>query len=144
MGIDSIKHLYIGDPNFGKAFEVCTKMVGKYHNDFYDYLIQNGLLFKGAQLCILECSMRKIIIREKHCGGLGGHFRIDKTLDIVKRSYSWPKLGNDVKKLIETCTIFQQARGVSTNQGLYQPLPIPTRLWESISIDFVMGFPRTK
>ena len=59
--------------------------------------------------------MRTKIIREKHCGGLGGHFGIDKIADMVKRSYFWPKMGNDVKKFIKTCTIFQQAKGVSTN-----------------------------
>ena len=24
VGIDSLKHLYVGDANFGEAFEVCT------------------------------------------------------------------------------------------------------------------------
>ena len=88
--------------------------------------------------------MRINIIREKHCSGLRGHFGIEKTIDMVKRSYYWPKMNNEVKKFIKTCTICQQAKDVSTNQGLYQPLPIPTRPWESISMDFVMELPRTK
>ena len=74
--------------------------------------------------------MRKNIIKEKYYSGLGGHFGIDKARNMVKRSYYWPKMNNEVKKFIETCTICQQAKGVSTNQGLYQPLPIPTRPWE--------------
>lgn len=49
MGIDSLKHLCVDDPDFIEIFEVCTKLVGKYHIDFSEYLIQNGLLFKGAQ-----------------------------------------------------------------------------------------------
>ena len=88
--------------------------------------------------------MRIHIIREKHCGGLGGHFGIEKITNMVKRSYYWPKMNNEVKKFIKSCTICQQAKGLLTNQELYQPLPIPTRPWESISMDFVMGLPRTK
>ena len=103
-----------------------------------------AFLFKGAQLCIPKCSMRENIIREKHYDFLGGHFGIDKITNMVKRSYFWPKMNNEVKKFIECYTIFQQAKGMTINQGLDQPLPIPSWPWESISMDFVMGLPKTK
>lgn len=44
-----------------------------------DYNLQEGLLFKGGQLCIPNYSMRENITQEKHSGGLAGHFGIDKT-----------------------------------------------------------------
>jgi hypothetical protein len=42
-------------------------------------MIQDGLLFKGNQLCIPNCSMRENLLKEKHSGGLAGHFGHDKT-----------------------------------------------------------------
>jgi hypothetical protein len=41
-------------------------------------MIQDGLLFKGNQLCIPKCSMRENLLKEKDTGGLARHFGHDK------------------------------------------------------------------
>lgn len=50
----------------------------------------------------------------------------------------------DVKKFVESCGICQRAKGSSSNSRLYQPFPIPNRPWESISMEFFLGFPKTQ
>jgi hypothetical protein len=42
-------------------------------------VIQDRFLFRGNQLCILNCSMRENLLKEKHSGGLARHFGHDKT-----------------------------------------------------------------
>lgn len=88
--------------------------------------------------------MRDNVVKEKHSGGLGGHYGLNKTLDLVRRFKFWPRMHIDIRKFLESCTVCQREKGVSTNAGLYQPLPIPSRPWESLSRDFVIGLPKTK
>jgi hypothetical protein len=108
-----------------------------------EYLIQEGLLFKGSELCILKCSMRDNLLKEKHNGGLVGHFSHDKIYVQLIYSYHWLGMISDVKRLMDRCRIFQYEKGKQQNIVLYQPLPIPGRPWDAISMEFVMGLPRT-
>jgi hypothetical protein len=84
--------------------------------------------------------MRDNLLKEKHSGGLVGHFGHDKMFAQLSSSYYWP----DVIKLVNKCRICQHAKGKRQNNGLYQPLPIPERPWDAISMDFVLGLPRTQ
>jgi hypothetical protein len=88
--------------------------------------------------------MRNTILKEKHSGGLAGHFSHDKTFAQLSSSYYWPGMRTKVLKFVNRCRIYQHAKGKRQNIGLYQPLPIPERPWDAISMDFVLGLPRTQ
>lgn len=88
--------------------------------------------------------MRENIIREKHSWGLAGHFGIDKTLEQREHFYYWPIMRRDVQRYVNKCKVCQLAKGHSQNTRLYTPLPVPSRPWDSVSIDFVLGLPRTQ
>ena len=49
-----------------------------------------------------------------------------------------------VKHIISRCLTCHKAKMHGDNAGLYTPLPIPTTRWEDVSMDFIMGFPRTQ
>jgi hypothetical protein len=88
--------------------------------------------------------MRENLVKEKHSGGLAGHFGHDKTFAKLSESYFWPGMRADVKRFVDRCRICQHSKGRKQNAGFYQPLPIPERPWEAISMDFVLGLPRTQ
>jgi hypothetical protein len=87
--------------------------------------------------------MRDNLLKEKHSGGLDGHFGHEKTYAQLSSLYYWPGMKVDVNKFVDRCKFCQHAKGKRQNIGLYQPLPIPERPLDAISMDFVLGLPRT-
>jgi hypothetical protein len=79
LGFDSLKDMNKDDSDFKDAYEACENPVLRDRSQWIEYLIQDGLLFKGNQLCILRNSMRENLLKEKHSGELAGHFGHDKT-----------------------------------------------------------------
>jgi hypothetical protein len=88
--------------------------------------------------------MRDNLLKEKHSGGLAEHFDHEKMFAQLKSSYYWSGMREDMKNFVDRCKIFQHAKGKKHDIGLYQPLPIPERPWDAISMDFVLGLPRTQ
>lgn len=89
--------------------------------------------------------LRERILFEAHDPPVMGHLGMDKTLERVSRRFYWPRLEQSVREYVKSCEACQ--RNKASNQppaGLLQPLPIPSRRWESVSMDFVMPLPTTK
>jgi hypothetical protein len=144
FGFEHLKDMYCDDTDFKEAYEACENLVLRDRSQWIEYMIQEGLLFKGNQLCIQKCSMRDNLLKENHSGGLAGHFGHDKTFAQLRNSYYWPGMRIDVIKFVNRCRILQHAKGKRQNTGFYQPLPIPERPWDVIIMDFVLGLPRTQ
>ena len=104
----------------------------------------DGYLFKENRLCVPVSSLRELLVREAHGGGFMGHFGVAKTLDALHEHFYWPKLKRDVQRICEQCIACRKAKSRVQPHGLYTPLPVPTEPWVDISMDFVLGLPRSK
>ena len=74
LGFEYIKELYHDDNDFGTIDAECR--VSAKDKVFRS----DGFLFKENRLCVLNYSMRELLIRKAQGGGLMGHFGIAKTL----------------------------------------------------------------
>lgn len=49
---------------------------------------------------------------------------------------------DDIKKFIKQCEMCQQVKYLTgKKQGVLQPLPIPTKPWQDLTMDFITGLP---
>jgi hypothetical protein len=142
LGFDNLKEMYRDDLDFKEAYEASENLILRDKSQWTEYMIQDQLLFRRNQLCIPRCSMRENLLKEKHSGGLVGHFSHEKTFSKLNGSYYWLGMRKNVKKFVDRCIICQHAKGKRRNVGLYQPLPIPERSWDVVSMDFILGLPR--
>ncbi|KAI9165278.1 hypothetical protein LWI28_010951 [Acer negundo] len=134
-GFDSFRDLFDSNTYF---YEVMAAVQAGEKSKF---LMVDGFLFRGNQLCVPDCSLRLQIIKELHGEG---HVGRDRTLQLVKASYFWPTIRKEVERYVERCRICQVSKWKATNAGLYMTLPVPTQPWTDLSMDFVLGLPRTK
>ena len=67
------------------------------------------------------------------------------TLAELVKNYYWPNLRDDVEQYVKSCVTCQQNRTQFRKEaGLLRPLPIPTKYWESVSMDFMTHLPESK
>jgi hypothetical protein len=138
LGFEHIKELYSEDHEFCEEYSACEKIAsGKFFR-------LDGFLFRENKLCVSNCSMRELLVQESHGGGLMEHFRVAKTIAILQEHFYWPHKKRDVERICGRCVTCRQAKSKVQPNGLYTPLPIPCEPWIDISMDFVLGLPRTK
>ena len=82
LGFDLIKELYATDLDFGEIFTTLPRQNCEH------YYESQGFLFFKDKLCIPNCSLRDLLIRETHRGDLMGHFGVAKILSIVQNIFT--------------------------------------------------------
>ncbi|WVZ83846.1 hypothetical protein U9M48_030943 [Paspalum notatum var. saurae] len=139
FGLESIKEQYANGDDFKDVILHCRQ-----GRTWDKYVINEGFVFRANRLCIPVGSVRLLLMQEAHGRGLMGHFGVKKTQDVLSTHFFWPKMRRDVERFVARCTTCQKAKSRLNPHGLYMPLPVPSTPWEDISMDFVLGLPRTK
>ena len=89
--------------------------------------------------------LRLALLKECHDGPVARHRGVKPTLAELVKNYYWPNLRDDVEQYVKSCVTCQQNRTQFRKEArLLRPLPIPTKCWESVSMDFMTHLPESK
>ncbi|XP_071939170.1 uncharacterized protein [Coffea arabica] len=96
LGFEFLKEFYAIDSDFGEIFKSLPRHSREH------YFISQGFLYYKDKLYIPKSSIRTLLVREAHGGGLMGYFGIAKTLMILQEHFFWPRMRSDVERHIES------------------------------------------
>jgi len=107
------------------------------------FSLQRGLLLKKGRLFLIRHSPFQLQVLEFiHSDPTAGHSGYHKTLARAKSNFIWKGMRQDIKKFVQECAACQVSKPKTIHPpGLLQPLPIPSRVWSDISMDFIDGLP---
>ena len=122
-----------------KAFQDGPKNVNK------SITMEDDLLFvKGRWYVPSNKELKNKILKAEHDSRVAGHFSQFKTLERIKANFYWPKMDQEVEEYVRSCDSCQRNKATWPKKyGLLDPLDIPKRPWDDISMDFIVGLPES-
>lgn len=125
------------------------KMVLEKPDDYTNFDEEAGLIYlltsEERLICVPSFlhqgrSVREIIIEQAH--RLLAHLSASKTLQYIRAQFWWKDMVRDVDHYCRTCSLCALNRtNTQVPMGKLKTLPVPSRPWESIGIDFVGTLP---
>ena len=86
--------------------------------------------------------IKDLLLQECHSSAAAGHMGKAKTYERVTRRFWWPGVRADVINYCRQCIPCQHNKAQqNSRQGTMHPVPIPSRRFGVISVDFVTGLP---
>ena len=110
------------------------------------YTVENDRLLYKGRLVLPRTSKRILhLFREFHSSVVGGHGGVLKTYKRMAGELYWVGMKKDVAKMVSECEICQRHKySTMLPSGLLQPLELPEKVWDDITMDFIDGLPRSE
>jgi len=111
-----------------------------------NFSIEKDLLLNKKRWYIpKDEDLRRIIMEAEHDSKIPGHFRTYKTIGRVRANFNWPKMDEHITEYVGSCDVCQRNKVIRHKKyWLPEPLEVPRRPWTAISIDFIVGLPKSE
>ena len=105
----------------------------------------DGLIYFCGKLYVPPGGdLRRRIVALCHDSTLAGHPGCWKTLELVSRNYWWPRMSKFIGLYTSTCDMCLRTKTIRQRPlGELEPLAVPDRRWDHISVDFIVELPES-
>jgi hypothetical protein len=105
-----------------------------------------GTLWYKKRICVLKIKeIRELILREAHNSAYSIHLGSTKMYHDLKSRYWWYGMKKAIAEYAALCDNCQRVKAERQRPvRLLQPMKIPEWKWEEISMDFIVGLPKTQ
>ena len=109
------------------------------------YAENAGILYHQGVWWVPPGPLREQVIAECHDSLAAGHPGKNKTLELIRRSYSWKGITTDVAAYTKACLTCNRAKPSRlAKAGLLVPPQEAEGPWSSISVDFIVELPESQ
>lgn len=110
------------------------------------HIRDDGILCYRNRVCVPNnLDLKGKILSEAHQSKYTVHPGNTKMYRNLRSTFWWNGMKSDIASFVSKCPTCQQVKAEHQRPaGLLQPLPVPEWKWEHITMDFVVGLPRTK
>jgi hypothetical protein len=118
------------------------KSLEKHEENIYDTLSQEeGVLYQRARLWVASC-LKTSVLESEYDSKVAGHMGQDKTKELIRRNFCWPKMNKDIIQYVQSCPNCQKNKAMRhKSYGLLQPLELAYSPWKSIAMDCITDLP---
>jgi hypothetical protein len=105
---------------------------------------QGIIWFKNRIVVPKDVEVRQQILNEAHLNRYSIHLGSTKMYQDLKQHYWWTKMNIEIAHYVARCDTYRRVKAVHMKTARpLQSLPTPTWKWEDISMDFIVGLPKT-
>jgi hypothetical protein len=105
---------------------------------------QGVIWFKDRIVVPKDAEVRLQILDEAHLSRYSIHPGSTKMYQDLRQHYWWTKMKIEIARYVAKCDTCRRVMAIHMKAaGPLQSLPIPTWKWKDISMDFIVGLPKT-
>nr|GEX18853.1 putative reverse transcriptase domain-containing protein [Tanacetum cinerariifolium] len=130
----SMEKMNVKEENLGRLI----KPIFEIHPD--------GTRYHDKRIWLPKCGgLRDLIMHESHKSKYSIHPGSDKMYQDLKQLYWWPNMKAEIATYVSKCLTCAKVKAEHQRpSGLLQQPEIPVWKWERITMDFIIGLPRTQ